>query len=306
MPLHTDLRPATFDEVVGNEETVKGLQALLTKKSPNRAILLHGPSGCGKTTLARILAREIGAFSGSMTNDPDYNELNTSDFRGIEMVREIRKTSQYQPIGQARVWLLDECHKLSPDAQEAILKLLEHPPSRNWYILATTEPGKLKPTLRRRVGQFLVSPLTDPVLRKFVIKSAKGSGISLPKSVCNQIVTESMGSAGMALAILDKLDGLDEDEMAAAIQQAAARENKTIALCRLLMKQPKWKEVALLLKELDEEDPETIRRIILEYFRKVFLGGNEGAFLILIEFQEPFYNSGKAGLAVACYNAISM
>ena len=151
MPLHTDYRPEALTDIVGNETAVKQIESLLTKENPNRSLLFLGPSGCGKTTLARIVANEVGA-GGS-----DFHELNTSDFGGIEMVREIRAKSQYRPVhGQSVVWLMDECHRLSAAAQEAILKLLEDPPPNVWIILATTEPSKLKVTVRRRCTEIAV------------------------------------------------------------------------------------------------------------------------------------------------------
>lgn len=301
MSLHTKYRPNTFDEVVGNEDTVKSIQNLLAKKDPNRALLLHGPSGCGKTTLARVVACELGVRTAEQ-DSPDYHELNSSDFRGVDMVRDVRKRSMYRPASGARVWLLDECHKLTADAQEAMLKLLEHPPANTWFILATTEPTKLKPTLKRRCAQFQVEALETKQIKRLCAKVAKADGTPVPSAILNKIVKEANGSPGMALSILDTVAGLPEEDMEAAIQTAADSADNIIALCRLLAKGPTWKQVVPVLKTLEKEDPETVRRVVLEYFRKILLSGNEGAVEVLVAFQDPLYNTGKAGLAVACWS----
>lgn len=303
MPLHTDYRPKTFSEIEGNAATIKALSRLATAESPNRALLINGPSGCGKTTLARIMAREVGAVTEEVDDAPDYHEMNASDFRGIDMVRQIRTACNFAPLGRSRVWLLDECHKLTPDAQEAMLKLLEHPPLRTWFILCTTEPSKLKVTLRRRCAEFTVESLTEGQLKKHLLKIAKKEGIKIPPKIIQSIAVECNGSPGLALSIMDTIIGMDEDEMKTAVKKVAAKKDLAIALCQKLMKKAPWKAIAAILKELDQEDPETVRRIVLEYYRKVLLGGNEGAFLVLDAFSEPFYDTGKAGLVIAAYTA---
>ena len=108
MALYQKYRPNSFDNFIGNSDTIEALRNLLSKKERPHVYLFSGPTGCGKTTLARILYQLVGACP------TDINEIDTADFRGIDTIRELRKQSQYKPMnGDSRAWILDECHKLS-------------------------------------------------------------------------------------------------------------------------------------------------------------------------------------------------
>ena len=148
--LHQLYRPESFDEVIGNEDTIERLKAVLGNEIRRpHSYLLHGPAGCGKTTLGRIIAKEVGC------KGMDFVELDSADFRGIQSVRGIRRQTAYAPMeSECRVWLLDEAHALTNDAQTALLKALEEPPSHVYFILCTTMPEKLLPTLRSRCSQY--------------------------------------------------------------------------------------------------------------------------------------------------------
>lgn len=308
MPLHTDYRPTKLEAITGNQETVEALKVHLQKKSPNRSLLFIGPSGCGKTTLAICVANELGSYDGW-----NFAMLNASDFRGIDTIRDIREQSSRKPLGEAkaRVWLMDECHKLTGDAQEAILKLLEDPPRNCWFLLATTNPEKLKVTLRRRCTEFQVSPVSDKELNLLLFRIIKREKRQVPGNVVQQICQDSLGSPGMALNILDKIIDLPEELMASSAKRWAERTSNVITLCRTLLaalkKKGGWKDTLAVLKDLQEEDPETIRRQVLEYFNKVALDGNESAFLVGNAFEmADCYKNGKWALYSACYQAFNM
>lgn len=307
MPLHTDYRPTKLDQVVGNQTTIQALKTHLTKKSPNRSLLFTGNPGCGKTTLAICIANELDAY-----DNWNFQLLNAADFRGIDTVREVREAANRTPIGgaKARVWLWDEGHKISVDGQEAMLKLLEDPPKNCWFILATTNPEKLKPTLKRRCTEFRVEPVGDKDLSKLLFNVSRQEKKRLSNELINQIILNSEGSPGIALNLLDKVIDLPPEDAAKAIIKWKERDQTVINLCRTMLsalkKKASWKDLLEILKELEEEDHETIRRQVLEYFRKVGIGGDESAYLIMSCFRYPYYDTGKAGLYMSLYETFNL
>lgn len=302
MNYHLKYRPKSFDEVMGNTDIVQALEGMLSaREEVPHAFLLHGPTGCGKTTMGRILASELGA-KGS-----DFREVDSADFRGIDTIRDMRKQSQYKPLeSPCRVWLLDECHKLSNDAQNALLKALEDPPPHIYYVLCTTEPQKLIPTIRGRCTQFQVSTLSDIEMKKLLRRVVKAENENLDKKVYDQIVQDSLGHPRNALQILNQVLAVDAEKRLKVATKSAELQSQTIELCRALLQGAPWKKIALILKGLKDQDAEGIRRAVLGYTQSVLLNNNrdDKAASILEEFLEPFYDTGFPGLVFACYSVI--
>jgi len=301
--LHLKYRPQTFEEVTGNQDTVQILRSQARgecQQSLSKSILLHGPTGCGKTTLGRIIAAELGV-SGA-----DLKEIDSADFRGIDTIRDIRKQSSYKPLGGPyRVWILDEVHRATGDAQSALLKALEDTPPHVYYILCTTDPQKLLPTIRGRCSQFQVNTLSEKEMKKLLRKVVKAEEESLDKEVYEQITQDSMGHPRNALQVLAQVLAVDEDKRLQIAKRTAERQSQTIELCRSLIGGEPWKKVANILKGLKEEEPEQIRRAVLGYCQSVLLGEeNNQAAAVMEEFVNPFYNSGFPGLVLACYSIL--
>lgn len=301
--LHLKYRPQTLDDVAGNEDLI----AVLKKQLENpdtmpRAILFHGPTGCGKTTLGRIVANEIGVGQG------DLNEIDSADFRGIESIRDIRKQSAFSPLnGKYRMWILDEVHRLTGDAQSALLKALEDTPNHIRYILCTTDPQKLLPAIRGRCSQMQVSTLSERDMKKLLNRVVKEEGETLSKELYQQITDDSLGHPRNALQILSQVLAVDEDRRMAVAKRTAETTSETIELCRALVGRAPWKKVAGILNGLKDQDEEGIRRAVLGYCQAILLKGgsqNDGIAIIMQEFLQPFYNTGYPGLVFACYSAL--
>lgn len=301
MSLYRKYRPAAFDDVIGNEEAVTLLRSVI-EKDPPHAFLLSGPTGCGKTTLARIIARELGA-EGS-----DFMEVDSADFRGIDFIREIRRSSSFLPLsgGKARVWLLDECHKLSNDAQNALLKGLEDPPAHAYFILATTDPQKLLPTIHGRCSKVSVTPLKTKEMFRLIRRVVKGEEETLSRDVYEQIALDSGGRPRDALQILEQALAVDPDQRLAVATKAAADQSSVIELCRALTEASSWKRVAAIMDGLRDEDPEKVRRAVLGYCAAILLKGKHDRAGVVIEsFSTPVYDSGFPGLVFAAYQVIN-
>jgi DNA polymerase-3 subunit gamma/tau len=114
-----------------------------SEKIPN-ALLLYGPYGCGKTSIARILANKLA------TNKRDITEINASEARGIDDVRNWTQSARFSPLGNAKIYIIDELHQMTVAAQSALLKVIEQPPESIYFFLCTTEASKLLPAIRSR------------------------------------------------------------------------------------------------------------------------------------------------------------
>lgn len=298
--LHLEERPGSFKTVVGQPEATEQLVALAkTEGGMPHCLLFSGPSGCGKTTLARIVRKKL------VCSEQDFFEVNAADNRGIEMVRNIQQRVGLAPIaGDTRVWLIDECHQLTADAQGAFLKLLEEPPRHVYFMLATTHPEKLRAAIRTRCTEIKVRALTEIETRGLVLRVAGDRDVQLDEEVVEKLAEVSEGSARKALVLLQQIMGLEKEKQLTALQNADAKA-AAIEIARSIMSKKGWSSVATILAKCDEE-PESIRWMVLSYFSKVALGGGAmaaHAIDVLECFQFPYYDTKKAGLILSCYNA---
>lgn len=303
LPLHRKFRPTDFDQIIGNKSLIESLQTIVFKDKGVTTILLQGPSGCGKTTLARIIARHLGAESQYI------KELNISDTRGIDAARNIIRNAQYQPFkGNSNVYILNECHKATSEFQNAMLEILEEPPKNTYFILCTTDPDKLLKTVRTRCTTYQVRKLRTSEITKlisYVLEEENNK--RFPKKAIREIAYASDGCPREALKILDSvIDIRDEEKLLFAINDFSTAKKEVVELCRALLNRDNWKKVGAIIKGLDEE-AEDIRYAVLGYMSGVLLNKqSDRAFLIIEEFKPSFMYTKKAGLIAACYTICSM
>jgi len=305
MSLQQQYRPKSFKTFAGNKDVLSSLKVLLKRDDPPKAFLFTGPGGTGKTTLARICKRALRC------QNADWKELNAADDRGIDGIRKLIGDMKFTPYGNRKVFLLDEAHMLTKPSQEALLKALEEPPSYMHWIICTTNPEALKQTFKRRCHTYELESLKDADLQrlmKSILKKEKREVITT--EVREKIIELSDGSAGQALKLLDMVIDMDDIERSLnTLKSAGTGESEVIDICRTLTSynmpsKTKWIKVKKLLKAY-KGDGESARRPILGYFNAVLLNnGGEDVFFTMQPFKENFFDSGKAGLSMACYEAI--
>jgi DNA polymerase-3 subunit gamma/tau len=296
MSLYLKYRPTTLDEVRGNEITLDALRGLLkdVKKAPH-AYLLHGEYGCGKTTIARIIAKMLDC------TDDDIVELNNADVRGIDTIREIIRQSEFM---RKRVWIIDEVHMATTEAQNAMLKILEDTPKFVYFILCTTNPNKLLAAIKSRCQQFPVRTLDDEEMTAFIRYVARQENERIASELTEEIVRSSQGHPRNALQILEQVLSVDEKSRITIARQVVVEEQvQSIELCRALIKKQSWRVVSDILKKLREQDAESIRRSVLGYAQVVLLdNGDDQAAKIIRYMLDTTYDNGFIQLTYACYN----
>jgi DNA polymerase-3 subunit gamma/tau len=208
-------RPQTFDEVIGQEQTVKQLTAALDTKTLGHALLFYGTRGTGKTTSARIVARELNRDypeiyeNWEQRNHLVLTELDAASNNGVDHIREIIDNIRYQTVGH-RVVILDEAHMLTRQAFNAFLKTLEEPPERVTFILLTTEPNKLPATIKSRCQTYEFHEVPVETLKSYYASLVEKEGFDFDVEA---VALKAEGSVRDGLSILQKsLSGEVEED----------------------------------------------------------------------------------------------
>ncbi len=301
MSLYQDLRPTSLNDLIGNKSLVKSLKKIISQSGAERphTFLFTGERGTGKTTTARIIANELGS------DGINTEELNGSDNRGIDDMRRVIQIANIAPMGgKCRVFILDEIHKLTGDAMNCLLKVLEDVPKSTYFILCSTDPDKIIKTIRSRCITYRFELLNDAemeiLLESVLVKIDK----IIPDSVFFEILDCADGSPRQALVLLEQVLSLEDEEEQLNLLKKSQIEHSVIELCRILLKGGKWREIVVLYKGIPETEPETIRRVIIGYMKSVLLGSdNSRAYELIRIFEKDVFNSGEAGIVKMLYES---
>lgn len=228
-PLHHKYRPQTFADLVGQEAIATTLtNAILTEKIAP-AYLFTGPRGTGKTSSARILAKSLNCLkSNKPTPQPcgacavcqgiangsalDVIEIDAASNTGVDNIREIIERAQFAPVQcRYKVYAIDECHMLSTAAFNALLKTLEEPPLRVVFILATTDPQRVLPTIISRCQRFDYRRIPIEAMVKHLSAIAKKENINITGEALHLVASFAQGGLRDAESLLDQLSLLSAE-----------------------------------------------------------------------------------------------
>ena len=301
MPLHTDLRPKNFDEIIGNSQLIRTLKVIIKQKNHPQCFLFYGQRGCGKTTLGRIIANEL---------ECNITEINVGDNKGIETARNIIKVLPYKPlIGKKnKAYIFDEVHMSNKEFQTALLKVTEEPPTHTIFICCTTEPQKLLPTFKSRFQTYQVNPLSPEEMESLINRAAKFAKIEIGEKKINELINIANGIPREALVLLNDIVGRNKAQIARHSFNAIEEKAEVIELIRALINKDKWSKVRKIILSLKDDEPESIRRAILGYCNKVMLNSDKPNMQVRIVMEifseNVFFDSGKEKLTICCSQAI--
>ena len=226
--LYRTYRPAKFSEVVGQDYIIKTLVNAIRNNKIAHAYLFAGPRGTGKTTIAKLFAKAINCedFKDEACdkcencqaylegNHPDIIELDAASNNGVDDIREIIEQVPYAPmLGKYKVYIIDEVHMLTTQAFNALLKTLEEPPAHVIFILATTDPQKVIPTVLSRCQRYNFSKINLYEIKKRTIEVLKAEKIPYEEKAVEEIARLAEGGMRDALSLLEQCLAYNPDEV---------------------------------------------------------------------------------------------
>jgi DNA polymerase III subunit gamma/tau len=245
-------RPRSFAQMVGQEHVVQALTNALKQQRLHHAYLFTGTRGIGKTTVSRILAKSLNCTgpdgSGGVTAEPcgvcqacteiyadhyiDYIELDAASNRSIDEIRDLIERAAYKPgVGRFKVFMIDEAHQLTKDAFNALLKTLEEPPEYLKFVLATTDPEKMLPTVLSRCLQFNLRPMAPATVREHLQRVLQAEQVGFDDGALRLLGQAARGSMRDGLSLTDqaiaygggRLDEATVRQMLGSVDRSHAR-----------------------------------------------------------------------------------
>lgn len=222
-------RPQQFDEVVAQEHVTRTLKNALKSGRISSGYLFTGPRGTGKTTTARILAKSLNCIKGPTptpcdkcpackeiiaSSSLDVLEIDAASNTGVDDIRTLRENVRYLPTsGKKRIYIIDEVHRLSGSAFDALLKTLEEPPAHVVFIFATTEPHKVPETIRSRTQRYDFHRVSVSDLTAHLKSIAKAEKINIDQEALYIIARKADGSVRDSLSLLDQMSAYAGEEI---------------------------------------------------------------------------------------------
>lgn len=284
-------RPKTFEEIIGQERITQTLQNAIRTRRWTHAYLFAGHRGTGKTTTARILAKALNCARGP-TPTPDNTcpsceaiargtsmdviEIDGASNTSVDDIRDLKEKIVLAPTeSRFKVYIIDEVHMLSTSAFNALLKTLEEPPEHAVFILVTTEPQRIPPTVLSRCQRFDFRRVSFTEIAARLRTIARGEGIAIDEAALAQIVRSADGSVRDAESVLDQLSAYTDGTIDLALVTGVlglVDEDTAAALTEATLA----RDVAATLRLAQEatdagKDARQVLKTLLEYFRDLLL-----------------------------------
>ena len=247
-------RSQSFDDVIGQDPISKTLQNAIKTGRVAHAFLFVGTRGVGKTTMARILAKALNChavdeptsepcckcqscLAVNLGEDIDVIEIDGATNNGVEQVRELRQNAIYRPArSRYKIYVIDEVHMLSTSAFNALLKILEEPPSHVKFIFATTEPNKVIPTIQSRCQRFDFRNISPKLIAEQLKSILRQEKIKFKDDLVLPIARMANGSMRDGLSLLDRLISTGVEPLTAELLEEFLGCPNSEKICGLIAK----------------------------------------------------------------------
>jgi DNA polymerase-3 subunit gamma/tau len=290
--LYLKYRPRIFDDMIGQHHITRTLQNALAQNRLRHAYLFSGPRGTGKTTLARILAKAVNCSYPDPALRPcdacaacvavnesrylDLIEIDAASNNGVDDVRELRDKIGFSPNeGRYKVYVIDEVHRFSGSAFDALLKTLEEPPDHAIFVLATTELDKVPATIKSRCLKFEFRRVSVQEVADRLQQIAESEGLQFERQALELIARQGTGSVRDSISLLDQLVADPDVPIsfeAAARMLGAANYHAVGTLIQALVENDVASGMDILNHAIDEgADPRQLTGQIVEHLRAVLL-----------------------------------
>jgi len=299
--LYLKWRPMRFEDVIGQEHITRTLQGALRKGRIRHAYLFSGPRGTGKTTTARLLAKAVNCEHKDPARRPcnvcshcvavnegrylDLIEIDAASHTGVDDVRDLREKIAFSPgEGRYKVYIIDEVHRFSAAAFDALLKTLEEPPEHAIFVLATTEIEKVPETILSRCLPFEFRRVPLAVLTEHLARIAEEEGFHIDRDALALIARQGTGSVRDSISLLDQTvaDPGEHITLAVAEQALGAAGRRAVgALVEALLAGDVPGGLEIIHAAVDGgADPRQFARQVVDHLRNVLLTQTGGEAIV--------------------------
>jgi DNA polymerase-3 subunit gamma/tau len=299
--LYLKWRPLSFDDVVGQEHIVRTLKNSLKTGRIRHAYLFSGPRGTGKTTCARLLAKAVNCQGEDPDNRPcnnchaclavnegrylDLIEIDAATHTGVDDVRDLRDKIAFSPSeGRYKVYIIDEVHRFTGNAFDALLKTLEEPPDHAIFVLATTEIDKVPATIKSRCLQFEFRRLSLQELTDRLALITSNEGIHVERAALEVIDRQGTGSVRDSISLLDQIVADPDEEITLDLVQRILGTANTEAvkeLVQALVDGHVGRGLHVINAAVDAgSDPRQFGQQVVEHLRAILLAQTASANLV--------------------------